>query len=81
MSCGAELASVWRSGSSGAVPDGMAGVEGLAEGLVDGRRYTACLEGPIQPLLRFLATQPVTGMLVEEPDLEEAFLDLYEEES
>ncbi len=64
-----------------AVPDGMAGVEGLAEGLVDGRRYTACLEGPIQPLLRFLATHPVTGMLVEEPDLEEAFLDLYEEES
>jgi ABC-2 type transport system ATP-binding protein len=63
------------------VPAGLDRVEGLADGLVDGRRYHAYLVGSIQPLLRFLATQPVVSMLVEEPDLEEAFLDLYQEAS
>jgi ABC-2 type transport system ATP-binding protein len=63
------------------VPPGLGRVEGLADGLADGRRYNAYLVGSIQPLLRFLATQPVVSMLVEEPDLEEAFLDLYQEAS
>jgi hypothetical protein len=36
------------------------------------------LSGPIQPLLEVLARHPVATMLVEEPDLEDAFLDLYE---
>ncbi|MGD0248257.1 MAG: ABC transporter ATP-binding protein [Candidatus Limnocylindrales bacterium] len=63
------------------VPAGLDRVEGLAGGLVDGRHYNAYLVGSIQPLLRFLATQPVVSMLVEEPDLEEAFLDLYQEAS
>jgi ABC-2 type transport system ATP-binding protein len=63
------------------VPAGLDRVEGLAGGLADGRRYNAYLVGSIRPLLRFLATQPVVSMLVEEPDLEEAFLDLYQEAS
>jgi ABC-2 type transport system ATP-binding protein len=63
------------------VPAGLDRVEGLADGLADGRRYHAYLVGSIRPLLRFLAAQPVVSMLVEEPDLEEAFLDLYQEAS
>jgi ABC-2 type transport system ATP-binding protein len=63
------------------VPVGLARVSGLADGLVEGRRFSAALVGPIQPLLRFLADHPVASLLVEEPDLEEAFLDLYEEAS
>jgi ABC-2 type transport system ATP-binding protein len=50
------------------------GLEGVA---VDGRRFTATLTGPVDPLLRLLATHEVESLLVEEPDLEEAFLDLY----
>ncbi len=50
---------------------------GVVDPIVDGQRFTATLSGSIQPLLGLLAGQRVTSMLVEEPDLEEAFLDLY----
>jgi len=50
---------------------------GLANPIVDDHRFTATLSGPIQPLLNLLARHRVVSMLVEEPDLEEAFLDLY----
>jgi len=50
---------------------------GLVDQLVEGRRFAAILAGPIQPLLDVLARHKVVSMLVEEPDLEEAFLDLY----
>jgi ABC-2 type transport system ATP-binding protein len=53
-------------------------VPGLENQLVEGRRFAAVLSGPIQPLLEVLARHRVASMLVEEPDLEEAFLDLYE---
>jgi ABC-2 type transport system ATP-binding protein len=56
----------------------LAAVPGLENQLVEGRRFAAVLSGPIQPLLEVLARHPVATMLVEEPDLEEAFLDLYE---
>jgi ABC-2 type transport system ATP-binding protein len=56
-------------------------VAGLADATVDDHRLTAVLAGPIQPLLEVLARHRVTSMLVEEPDLEEAFLDLYAEAS
>ena len=46
---------------------------------IEGRRVTATLSGPIQPLLALLARQSVSSMLIEEPDLEQAFLDLYRE--
>jgi ABC-2 type transport system ATP-binding protein len=50
------------------------GIEGAE---VDGLRFTAMLSGPVQPLLAQLAQYEVASLLVEEPDLEEAFLDLY----
>ena len=56
----------------------LASVPGLENQVVEGRRFAAVLSGPIQPLLEVLARHPVATMLVEEPDLEEAFLDLYE---
>jgi ABC-2 type transport system ATP-binding protein len=62
-----------------AIPAGLAEVPGLADGTADGRRYTASLSGSVRPLLAFLANRPVTGLTLEEPDLEDAFLDLYED--
>jgi beta-exotoxin I transport system ATP-binding protein len=59
----------------------LASVAGLADATVDDHRLTAVLAGPIQPLLEVLARHQVTSMLVEEPDLEEAFFDLYAEAS
>ncbi|HTK44565.1 MAG TPA: ABC transporter ATP-binding protein [Patescibacteria group bacterium] len=53
-------------------------VPGLAEQRVEGRRFTATLIGPVQPLLDVLARHAVASLLIQEPDLEEAFLDLYE---
>ena len=59
----------------------LAGLPGLAEASVDDHRLSAVLSGPIQPLLEVLARHEVVSMLVEEPDLEDAFLDLYAEGS
>jgi ABC-2 type transport system ATP-binding protein len=56
----------------------LAALPGLEDQLVEGHRFAAVLSGPIQPLLEVLARHPVATMLVEEPDLEDAFLDLYE---
>ena len=50
---------------------------GLVDPLVADQRFTATLSGPIGPLLSLLARHRVASMLVEEPDLDEAFLDLY----
>jgi ABC-2 type transport system ATP-binding protein len=55
----------------------LAMTSGLEDLRFDGRRMSATLSGPIQPLLEVLAQHPVASMLVEEPDLEEAFLGLY----
>jgi ABC-2 type transport system ATP-binding protein len=49
----------------------------MVDPVVDDHRFTATLSGSIQPLLGLLARQRVASMLVEEPDLEEAFLNLY----
>lgn len=53
----------------------------LVDPVVDGRRFTATLAGPIQPLVELMARHPVASVLIEEPDLEEAFLDLYGEKA
>ncbi len=53
-------------------------VAGVVDPVVDDHRFTATLSGSIQPLLELLAHHRVGSMLVEEPDLEEAFLDLYD---
>ncbi len=53
-------------------------LDGIADIAVDGPRLTATLAGPVQPLLAVLARARVTSMLLEEPDLEDAFLGLYD---
>ena len=50
---------------------------GIVDAAVDGRHFSAILTGSIQPLIEVLARNPVSSMLIEEPDLEEAFLDLF----
>ena len=69
---------VWFDGP---VPAGLDKVAGLADVTVEDHRATASVAGPIRPILAYLAAQPVSGLLVEEPDLEDAFLDLYEEQA
>jgi ABC-2 type transport system ATP-binding protein len=58
----------------------LSSVAGLADAHVDGQRFNATLSGPVQPLIELLGHHPVKSMLVEEPDLEEAFVELYEEQ-
>ena len=70
---------VWFAGDPPAAE--LAGLAGLADATLDDHRLTAVLSGPIQPLLEVLARHQVRSMLVEEPDLEDAFLDLYAEAS
>ena len=53
-------------------------VPGLVDIDVDGQHCMATLNGAVQPLLTVLARHRVDSLLIEEPDLEEAFLDLYE---
>jgi ABC-2 type transport system ATP-binding protein len=50
----------------------------IVDPVVEDHRFTATLSGSIQPLIGLLARHRVGSMLVEEPDLEEAFLDLYD---
>ena len=75
-SCRDVRASASRSGSP-AIPRRRARrVPDLTAQMADGRRFTAVLSGPIQPLLEVLGRHPVQSLVVEEPDLEETFLDL-----
>ncbi len=50
---------------------------GIVDPAIDGRRFSATLAGPVGPLIELLGHHRVASLLVEEPDLEEAFLDLY----
>ena len=52
-------------------------IPGLEEPVVDGRRLAATMSGPVDPLLAVLSRHPVASLIVEEPNLEDAFLDLY----
>jgi len=52
-------------------------IPGLEQQLVECRRFAAVLTGPIRPRLEVLPRHYVVSMLVQEPDLEDAFLDLY----
>ena len=56
----------------------LAAVPGLADQEAEDRRLTATFTGPVGPLVRALADHDVVSLLVEEPDLEEAVLDLYD---
>jgi ABC-2 type transport system ATP-binding protein len=68
---------VWFDGE---IPEGLASVAGLGDVSQDDHRFQASLTGSVRPLIGFLADKPVKSMLIEEPDLEDAFLDLYEEQ-
>ncbi|MEO8246544.1 MAG: ABC transporter ATP-binding protein [Chloroflexota bacterium] len=61
-------------------PEYLTRIPGLGDGVVEGRRFTAVLTGSARPLIDTLAGQPIESILIQEPDLEEAFLNLYEEE-
>lgn len=65
---------VWFEGP---VPAHLATLPGVEGPTLDGRRFAATLSGPVRPLIDALAGQPVVTMLIEDPDLEDAFLDLY----
>jgi beta-exotoxin I transport system ATP-binding protein len=56
-------------------------VTGLADPIIDGRRLEATLSGPVQPLLEALGRHAVASVVIEEPNLEDAFLELYSEPS
>ncbi len=60
-------------------PAEAAAVPGLDDATIDGRRLGGTLSGSVEPLLAVLARHPVSTVVIEEPDLEEAFLDLYAE--
>jgi ABC-2 type transport system ATP-binding protein len=60
-------------------PPGLMALSGIAEPAVEGRRFTAVLTGSVRPLIDALAGQPISSIMIQEPDLEEAFLGLYEE--
>jgi ABC-2 type transport system ATP-binding protein len=60
-------------------PAALASLPGIGDPHLDGRRFTAVLTGSARPLIDALYGQPITSILVQEPDLEEAFLGLYEE--
>ncbi|MGH2467165.1 MAG: ABC transporter ATP-binding protein [Candidatus Limnocylindrales bacterium] len=66
---------VWFDGEPPAAALGA--LPGVVDGQLEGRRFSAVLSGPVQPVLELLARHPVSQVTIEEPDLEEAFLDLY----
>jgi len=65
---------IWFAGDA---PAHLATLPGIEGPLLEGGRFVATLSGPVRPLLDALAGQPVMTMLLEDPDLEDAFLDLY----
>jgi ABC-2 type transport system ATP-binding protein len=62
----------------GDAPDAeLRAVPGLGDPVIDGHHLSATLTGPPDPLLAVLARNPVASLVIDEPDLEDAFLDLY----
>jgi ABC-2 type transport system ATP-binding protein len=62
------------------VPDTeLRSIPGLIDTVVDGRRLAATITGPMDPVIAVLARHRVASLVVEEPNLEDAFLDLYAE--
>jgi ABC-2 type transport system ATP-binding protein len=56
-------------------------IPGLEDLVVEGRRWSATLSGPVDPVLAVLARHPVASLVLEEPNLEDAFLELYGDDS
>ncbi len=68
---------VWLDGE--VRPDVAAALPSLEGVALEDHRIVGVLCGPVRPLLRALGELPVANALIEEPDLDEAFLDLYED--
>ena len=62
-------------------PPALMSLAGIGEPVIEGRRYSAVLTGSARPLIDALAGQPVSSIQIAEPDLEEAFLGLYQDET
>jgi ATP-binding cassette subfamily F protein 3 len=60
-------------------PAGLASLPGIEQAEVEGRRFGAVLAGSVRPLLAALAGLPVESVRIEEPDLEDAFIGLWED--
>ncbi|HET7830864.1 MAG TPA: ABC transporter ATP-binding protein [Candidatus Limnocylindrales bacterium] len=52
-------------------------IPGLEDVVLEGRRLAGTLAGPIDPVVAALAHHKLTSLVIEEPNLEDAFLDLY----
>jgi ABC-2 type transport system ATP-binding protein len=59
------------------VPLELGTLPGIEDAQIEGRRFTAVLTGSARPLIDALYGRGVTSILIQEPDLEEAFLRLY----
>jgi ABC-2 type transport system ATP-binding protein len=62
-------------------PPHLAALPVIGEPELDGRRFSGVLIGSARPLIDALAGEAITSILINEPDLEEAFLGLYEDEA
>lgn len=63
-----------------AAPPGLTQIPGLGDPMIDGRQFRALLTGSARPLIDSLHGLPIESIQIQEPDLEEAFLGLYEED-
>jgi ABC-2 type transport system ATP-binding protein len=52
-------------------------IEGLSDITLEGRRLSATVSGSVDPVIAVLARHRVASLVVQEPNLEDAFLDLY----
>ena len=66
---------VWFAGEAPTAE--LSALPGVVDPVFEDHRFRATLAGPIESLLGVLARQRIVAMTIEEPDLEEAFLDLY----
>ena len=62
-------------------PSEIRATPGLVDPVVEGRRLAATLSGPVDPVIAVLARHSIASLVMEEPNLEDAFLDLYGERS
>ena len=56
-------------------PTELRSIPGLEDAVIDGKRLAGTLSGPVDPVLAVLARHRVASLVVEEPNLEDAFLD------
>jgi ABC-2 type transport system ATP-binding protein len=62
-------------------PSAVRATPGLIDPVVEGRRLAATLSGPVDPVVAALARHSLASLVMEEPNLDDAFLDLYGDHS